>query len=404
MTTIEPLIKKVLAQIDLECPICFDQIKDSVTMTDCCTTFYHSNCFNNAGGVSCQFCDEKNPNVITCHFDLLKIISSKFGSEKINLIMNQLCNQDQRLFYHIDSTLRHAYGPELYSEISGGTYQLEKQFNPVDFKSRLDEFSFGILSNFKFNDDVVFTGSALPLLVAGNLFYIDHRVPIHLLVFNDNESKVSARISEIISYLKTITELKYAQQSSLIFIEMKNIARQIIIEAVVSEKKLNSYLLATNYSKSKHFLCQGVYNGKSLQMTGAAINTLVSKNTNFAEKADPVDMIIFEHLEMIQGCYKISKPIASEEYSTTLIIDYALLFSHIDPVLVFRVNPYRYQTVRKTIVHLERSPVFAKIKHTVVTDTDVNGVSIYITKRGKRYDYLSNETLIDFIQRHSNLL
>lgn len=297
----EYVLKKLLKELQLECPICWEEIDNSnVICTNCCKSIYHKNCLSIG---ECQVCEDSNPIKIDNSINIIKILLNKSNSD-ISHIISSLCQHDIILARRIDNDLRTSISLSDYIRFFKGVYpppnkcRFTDDYNTTspykpnenvlcslyDFFIRWDEFSHGLFTDFNWPKNCVLAGLTVPALL-GKLNYnyaYETNTPIHFIVFDKSYSAIIFTIQQIIAYLKKtldgFSDITYAVRKNYLYIKIPGIVRTIRIE-VMHTQHTDLFRILTNYTLSGYEMCQSYFDGKNIFMTLKAIVTFAHQIT-----------------------------------------------------------------------------------------------------------------------------
>lgn len=283
-------IDVVLGSHPIECVICWDMISAATEICNivCCNKFVHEKCMDQAmlhSTDKCPYCD---------HFAPRRISGKSSSIECLKKIANGTCLADsiESLFNDpkrarlIDYTIRDSLGNNLeYGKLFRGVYippavcrfiggrKTEIYDSPKQnvlcslqtFKERLDEFTYGILSDFDFSTKCLLAGTMIPALLGARNYQFATQIPIHIVITADHRKLLENLILHIQKKIGDLTKVEFSINCNFVYIRIALISRLIKIEIATGYQNL--YAMITNYSLGPLELCQACYYDNQVLLT-----------------------------------------------------------------------------------------------------------------------------------------
>lgn len=441
------ILDKIIKDIELECPICYDQITSCIDLvcSSCCKNFFHLSCFKHSGNISCQMCENRSPAKLTPHhIDFIIELAKKFGTEHISNVIVEWSGyriKDARVFDH---KLKEELGVDKYVSMFGGCYNLPAYcrfikredlapyalYTPGElvwcskeqFSERFEEFTHGILKGFKWPEGLVVAGLTIPAILGAKNYEHAYESPtmcIDMVAVRPDFDGIKEIVGCLREHLEStvgdIVHPSYAIRKNMIYIKIANIRRVIKLELVCGNKCYvpSMYKVMTSYGMSNYEMCQAFYDGKEIKMTVKAIASYTYQSTYMSQKT--VAKQVYDQLQTLGYSANSTKAANLSLFQIpphsqfSEFIDYRELQMHTlpqEPILIVEIRTHSKsllmeQTIHKVLSQVrENTGIAVEIKKDAAFTTDVKA---YIKQGDRTIPFenpgIASKALCDFVWR-----
>lgn len=314
----ERVFSLAFRDLNLECSICYDNITEDISCSRCCNNFFHKSCVAKdklyQSGTRCLACNQSNSSISTDLIDIAVRLIKNGNSAAFVSAIRDACLTDIVGVRAVDNTIR-SYLNESYPKLLGGCFEIPEYCkfiestelktglyrsgenvwcNRLTFLDRLDEFTYGLLTNYTYPEGFLITGATIPALLGAKNYAHSNCEYIDIVIYSDTSARLESILNNFVEHIRCtigdLTSIIFATRQNFLYIKITGISRLIKIELFTTYT--SRFEVMTNYSLSRYEMCQSYYDGNTINMTIKAIMSYAHQKTY---THDTFDVNINEH-------------------------------------------------------------------------------------------------------------